>query len=393
MAVFDHQFGIVEETTYGTPITVTRFYEIKAGGGFVTEPRAVRSMGLRAGRATMSADMSVRGRPTVAGSFEHDPQTKGFGLLAKMLFGTVSTTGPTSAKYTHTFTVAEPSKFTAQQGTGRPTAATKPFTATGCKITQGTFAGTVGELVSFSFDVDARVGWGSASLTGTTSTTSNVVTMASTAGVVLDMPVTSANTPAGSIVGSVINNTSITVINASTRAAANGTIAGSTTLTFGTALATAAYPASTEPFMCDNISVTVAGATVCAGGFELAVNPNLKTDREKMCNFGLKDEPLRAGLGTYTVKLTGITYDSDTLVDRIVAATAAGAQAQIVITAHGVADPAATLTFTLPACEFTGAFPTMDEGLVEFDLEADVLQPAAGTSPITVAYVSADITP
>lgn len=395
MPVFDHQFGIVEESTYGTAVLpVTRFYEVQAGGGLVTEPVGVRSTALRAGRSTMSADMSVRARPNIAGSFSHDVQTKGFGLLGKLIFGSVATTGPVSARYTHTLTVGEPGRFTAQQGTGRPTAATKPFTAAGCKVTQATFAGQVGGLVSVGFDVDARVGWGSATLTCGTTSGSNVVTAASTAGIVLDMPVTGTGVPASSIVGTVINNTSFTLINGSTRAAANATATGaSVSLTFGTALATASYPASSEPFLCDSIAVTVGGTTICAAGFSIGMNPNLRTDRAKMCNFGLKDEPIRAGMSEFTLSLTGVTYDADTFVDRIVAATAAGAQAQVVITAIGQVDPTSTLTFTLPACEFTGSFPTMDEGLVEFDLEATVFASAAGASPITLAYVSADVTP
>lgn len=394
MPVFDHQFGIAEETTYGTGVLpVVRFYEFAAGGGFSVEPVVARSSGIRAGRSTMSADLSVRARPNVTGSFATDVQTRGFGLLAKMIFGSVSTTGPVATKYTHTFSVAEPGRFTAQTGHGRPTAATKARTAVGCKITQATFSGAVGGLVSVSYDIDARSSYGQASLSGTTTNGSPVVTMTSTAGIELDMPVTGTGIPASSIVGSVINNTSISLINATTRAAANATAAGTITLTFGTALATASFPASSEPFLCDSIAVTVGGATVCAAGFEISMNPNLNTDRAKMCSMGLKDEPIRAGMGEYALTLSGITYDSDTQVDRIIAATAAGAQAQTVITAIGAADPAAQLIFTLPVCEFGGSFPTLDEGLTEHDLQATVLQPTAGGSPITLAYVSADTTP
>lgn len=393
MTVFDHQLGIKEETTYGTPVTVDRFYEFMPGGGITLEPRVSRSGALRAGRVTQSSDMSVRARPTIGGSFKHHVQTKGFGALAKMIFGSVATAGPTNSRYTHTFTLGEPGKFTLQQGIGRPSAATKAFTATGCKVTSATFSGEIGGLLTCSFDIDARVAWGQATLTGGTTNGSPTVTMASTAGVTLDMPVTGTGIPASTIVGSIINNTSIGLINSSTRAAANATATGSPSLTFGTSLASVSYPSTVEPFLIDFVTVTIGGTAVCAEGFEITMDQSLDVDRVKMCSNGLKDEPIRAGLGTYGLTLSGITYDADTQVDRIIAATAAGAQAQVIITATAATDPTCTCTFTLPACEFEGAFPTMDEGLVEHDMSAVVLTTAAGASPVTLAYVTADATP
>lgn len=395
MTVFDHQFGLAEESAYGTPVLpVVRFYEVKPGSGFDIQPQGTASDGIRAGRSTKSADMSVRRRPTISGQFEHDIQTKGFGLLGKLIFGSVATSGPVSGKYTHTLTVSEPGRFTGQEGIGRPTATTMPVTATGCKITDAAFAGEVGGLLGCTFSVDARVAWTLTTLTGGTTTGSNVVTMASTAGVSLDQPVTGTGIPASSMVGSVINNTSITLINQTTRAAANATTTNaSTSLTFGTALASASYPASSEPFLCDSISISIGGVTVAAAGFELTMNPQLKTDRTKMVAMGLKDEPIRAALSEFSVSLKGITYDADTFTNRIVAATSAGAQAQVIITAIGQNDPAAQAVFTLPAVEFRGGWPMMDEGLVEFDLEGDCWATAAGASPVTLAYTTVDTTP
>jgi hypothetical protein len=392
MGVFDHQFGIIEETTYGTPVLpVTRFYEIFPGNGFEFEATSVRAKGIRPGRSTVSADQSVRARPNVTGAFEHEPLTKGFGLLAKMIFGSVSTGSLAAGKYPHTFTIGEPGKFTAQEVVGR-LATNKPFTTTGNKVVDATFSGAVGELLTVAFNVDSRVMWGTASLAGGTTISTNTVTMASTAGVTAGMPVTGTGIPASTYVGVVVHNTSITLVTI-TGAVSNATATGSPTLTFGTAAATASFPSAAEPFLVDSIDVTVGGATVCAGGFELSMNPGLKTDRAKMCSNGLKDEPIRASMGECELTLSDITYADDVMVDRIIAATAAGAQVAVTIVAKGQNDPTATLTFTIPVWELDGDLPKMEEGLTEFSASGMCLSPAAGGSQVTLVYNTVDATP
>lgn len=391
MGVFDHQVGFAIESTWGTAVTPTRFMSWRSGGGLQPVSRPVRSEAMRAGRRTRSADLSTRRLPEVKGSFEFDVETKGAGLLLRAIFGTVGTTGPANSRYTHTFTLGatEPPGLTIQQGIGRAGAvSTMPFTAIGTKITQATISGKVGDNVGVNVTVDAREVMQLRTVTGTTTTSSAIVTtIASTVGLYPRMPITGTGVPAATTILSVDSATQITL---SANATANGAVA----LTCGIALATATYPsAPNEAFLVDNITVTLGAVALCASGFEVSINHGAKTDREKMCSGGLKAEQIRAAFGEYKLSLTGVEYVADTQIDRMLAATAAGAQAQAIITCSGQSDPAALLVITIPVAEMIGDFPSISDMLVETDLMFDVLSPAAGGSEITAVYTTADSSP
>lgn len=391
MGVFDHQVGFAVESTWGVSVTPTRFMSWRSGGGLQPVVRPVRSEARRAGRRTRSADLSTRRLPEVKGSFEFDAETKGAGLLLRGIFGTVATTGPVTSRYTHTFTLGttEPPGLTLQQGIGRPNGvSTMPFTAIGTKITQATISGNVGDNVGIGITVDAREVMQLRTVTGTTATASAVVTaIASTVGLYARMPITGTGIPASTTILRVDSATQITL---SANATANGTVA----LTCGIALAAATYPtAPNEAFLVDNIAVTLGAVALCASGFSVSIDHGMKTDREKMCAGGLKDEQIRAAFGNYKLSLTGVEYVADTQIDRMLAATAAGAQAQAIITCTGQADPTTTMTITVPVAEMIGDFPSIADMLVETDLMFDILSPTAGGSEITVAYVTADTTP
>ena len=391
MGVFDHQVGFAVESTWGTAVTPTRFMSWRSGGGLQIAPRPVRSVAMRAGRRTRSADLSTRRLPEISGTFAFDVETKGAGLLFRAIFGTVGTSGPVLGKYTHTFTLGstELPGLTWQQGIGRPGAvSTIPFTAIGTKVASATIAGSVGENVGVSVSLDAREAFQFRTFTGTTSVSSPTVTaITSTLGLMPRMPITGTGIPAATTILSVDSATQITL-------SANATAAGSPTLTAGIALATATYPtAPNEAFLVDNIGVTLGGVTLCASSFEVSINHGIKTDREKMCAGGLKDEQIRASFGEYKLSLSGVEYVADVNMDRMLAITAATAQAQAIITCSGQADPANKLIFTIPVAEMIGDFPTIGDMLVETDLKFDILSPTAGGSEITAAYTTLDVTP
>jgi len=390
MGVFDQQVGFAVETTWGTAVTPTRFMSWRSGGGLKIEPRPVRSEAMRAGRRTRSADLSTRRLPSVTGEYEFDVETKGAGLLLRAIFGTVGTAGPTSSRYTHTFTLTstEPPGLTWQQGIGRANAAsTMPFTAIGAKVVEAKIMGTVGENVGVGVTLDAREAFQVRTMTCSTTNASAAVTTATTVGLYARMPITGTGIPAATTILRIDSSTAFTL-------SANATATGSPSLTAGIALATASYPsAPNEAFLVDNITVTLGAVALCASGFELSINHGAKTDREKMCSGGLKDEQIRAAFGDYSLSLTGVEYVADTQMDRMLAATAAGAQAEAIITCTGQADPTSTLTITIPVCEMVGDFPDIADFLVETDLMFDILSPTAGGSEITAVYVTADSTP
>ena len=97
----DGQVGFVAETTYGTTVTVTRFLEF--------EDESVKAdigqyVPLLLGRGDTVRGANVRSWVKGAGGdITYTVQDAGFGLLLKMMLGSVATVGA-GDPYTHTFT-------------------------------------------------------------------------------------------------------------------------------------------------------------------------------------------------------------------------------------------------------------------------------------------------
>ncbi len=97
------QLGIKAESTWGTAVTVDRFFEYN-NEGIEPEVGRVESTGLRSAGRTQRADRSVPYVSGVGGSIEIDVLSKGFGLWFQHMLGTVASAGPTDSAYTHTAT-------------------------------------------------------------------------------------------------------------------------------------------------------------------------------------------------------------------------------------------------------------------------------------------------
>ncbi len=149
--------GVVDESTYGTPVTVTRFFE------FVREsiranPARVESSGLRAGHRAHRSDRFVP-IPSMgaAGDIELEVHSKGFGFWLKHMLGAVGTAGPTDEAYTHTGTVAtlQGDSFTCQVNRPDvPDEGDQAFTYHGGKITSWRLANSVSGLLMATLSCD-----------------------------------------------------------------------------------------------------------------------------------------------------------------------------------------------------------------------------------------------
>jgi hypothetical protein len=151
------QLGVVKETTYGTPGTVSRFFEFNSESGQVQVGR-VDSMGLRAGNFVQRANRRV---PYIAGAtstINLDVLSAGFGWWLELILGKVTTTGPTDTTvYAHagTMDLLDGRSFTAQVGVpivGSTTLQAK--TLHGGKVTAATFSCTGGEPLKASIECD-----------------------------------------------------------------------------------------------------------------------------------------------------------------------------------------------------------------------------------------------
>ena len=146
----DAQLGFGEESTYGTRVTPTRFYEFLDESVKLTVER-VESKGLRAGRRVQHN--WAAGIKKVDGSINMEVAPQGSGLLLKHIFGGITTTG--AGPYTHTASpgTLDGLSLTAQIGRPMIDGTVQPFDYTGLKITAGEFAASVGEFLTLQLDV------------------------------------------------------------------------------------------------------------------------------------------------------------------------------------------------------------------------------------------------
>lgn len=157
MSSHDQQFGAVKETTWNTPVTVSRFFEVLEAP-IKPVPARVESAGIRAGsRVARSTNFQTYTKGG-SGSAKFEVPTKGFGFwLEHMLGGTVTTTGPTDANYTHTAKIGSLTGkgLTAQTGVAfNPAEGVQAFTFSGGKVTGWELSMEVEGLLICSLDFD-----------------------------------------------------------------------------------------------------------------------------------------------------------------------------------------------------------------------------------------------
>ena len=146
MTTMDSQFGVVDESTYGTAVTVSRFFEYNTWN-VKLDPGRTESTAIRPGTRTQIATRYEPFRRGCSGSVALDVPTKGFGWWLDKMLGSVSTGSATDSNYPHT--AIEGSLygkiFTAQ--------ANKPFHPAG---TNQAHTYTGGKLVSWELACDVE---------------------------------------------------------------------------------------------------------------------------------------------------------------------------------------------------------------------------------------------
>src|SRR5205085_1876963 len=104
MGAMEHQIGFGEESTYGTPVTPTRFFEYDSESIEESEGRTEGDP-LRGGTSFIRHDRFTPYFEGASGSVEMAVLTKGFGVLLKHMLGGIATSGPAETTvYTHTAT-------------------------------------------------------------------------------------------------------------------------------------------------------------------------------------------------------------------------------------------------------------------------------------------------
>lgn len=157
MGAMDHQLGVVDESTYGTPVTVTRFFEYESENIAETYGRTEGDP-LRVGSGFVRNDRFTPYIGGAAGTIQMTVMTKGFGFWLKHMMGGVATTGPAETTvYTHTGTEASlvGDSFTCQVNRPfNPSGTNQAFTYSGGKIAKWTLSNSVEGNLLLDLDCD-----------------------------------------------------------------------------------------------------------------------------------------------------------------------------------------------------------------------------------------------
>lgn len=151
------QLGIATETTYGTAVTVTRFYEFN-NENLKYNKNVVVGQGLRAGGQLPRSQRRVVTTFDASGDFELDLPTRGLGLLLGHCTGTMaSPTTVSTGVYSYTFTLADTygKSFTAEAGVPQYTGTVLSKKLSGAKISQFELSCANGDIAKGKFTVDA----------------------------------------------------------------------------------------------------------------------------------------------------------------------------------------------------------------------------------------------
>lgn len=139
MPAMDHQLGFADESTFNTPVTVSRFFEYESEGIEETYGRTEGDP-LRVGSSVIRSDRSTPYFSGAAGPIQMAVLTKGFGYFLKHMLGGTATSGPAeTVVYTHVGTEGSlfGKSFTCQVNRPfHPSGTNQAFTYAGGKISE-----------------------------------------------------------------------------------------------------------------------------------------------------------------------------------------------------------------------------------------------------------------
>jgi hypothetical protein len=145
------QLGIATETTFNTPVTVTRFYEFTNESLNYNKTTSV-GLGLRAGGQLPRSQRRVVTTSDATGDIMLDLPTSGLGLILAHAMGSF----PTKAAGSFTFTLGDvyTKSFTSQVGVPQYGGTVTPKTIGGCKISSFELAISNAGIATGRFSVD-----------------------------------------------------------------------------------------------------------------------------------------------------------------------------------------------------------------------------------------------
>lgn len=152
--VHDSVLGFAKETTYGTAVAPTRFYEL-VSESLAGKYERVDSEAIRKGQRVLNKDRFVVNPKGAEGDVTLEVLDKGFGFFLEHMFGSVATTGA-SSPYTHTGSVGELTgkSLTCQVQRVDSAGAPQTFTYEGGKVTSWELSNSVDQILQLSLSLD-----------------------------------------------------------------------------------------------------------------------------------------------------------------------------------------------------------------------------------------------
>ena len=168
--------GIKKESTFGTAVTVDRFYEFNSEGTKYVKNTVV-GQGLRNGGLVARANRRVVTTLAGEGDFEVDLQTRGMGLLLSLATGSVPTGSLANGVYTYLFTAQDliGDSFTTQVAVPQYGGTLTYKTLSGCKMTNFELSVGAGDIAKAKFSLDSK-GFTTGASTSATVAYTNIAT-------------------------------------------------------------------------------------------------------------------------------------------------------------------------------------------------------------------------
>lgn len=153
------QVGVAAESSYGTFVAPTKFYEFTKES-LALKKTTAQSSGIAAGRQLALSTRRVVTQREAAGSLEMEVTNKLMGLFLQALMGTTVTPvqqGVTTA-YLQTHTLADTAgkSLTIQKGVPLTTGTVTDKTFVGCKVQSAEFSCEVGGMLTVSIEFDGK---------------------------------------------------------------------------------------------------------------------------------------------------------------------------------------------------------------------------------------------
>jgi hypothetical protein len=155
----DSSVGIGKESTYGTSVTPTRWYEFTEEK-IEFKPMRKQGKGLRVGGRLARSGRRVTTALEATGELDLEAVSKGMGLLLEGALGTGVSTLVSSGVYQQNFYIGDTlNSFTVQKGLVQEDGTVTPYTFTGMVVSDWEITSTKDEIVTCKFSFDGNGGF------------------------------------------------------------------------------------------------------------------------------------------------------------------------------------------------------------------------------------------